>query len=179
MSAAELSRELGGTHANASHHRQLLAGRRPTSRAAASSESPPPAGSPFRAIPAVKDLPPTVRTRVRFKGEDVLDLTDLVTQLEALGETDQKPVNELDEGLDKPAIDLVGDDQIPPSAATAELVCDVEALAASLSAAPAPNQRPAVDAFEPGHARAHGLTSTALLRPLRRPGSRHRPCHNR
>ena len=83
-------------------------------------------------VPTVKDLPDTVRTRVRFKGEDVLDLTDIVADLEALGEViDAVPH---DPGLNDPDIppttetETVPDLPVPP----AVLVCDVEALAAGL-----------------------------------------------
>jgi len=42
------------------------------------------------AAPAVKDLPTTVRPRVRFKGEDVVDLTDILAALEPLEEVDEE-----------------------------------------------------------------------------------------
>ena len=51
--------------------------------------------------PEVKALPGSIRTRVRFKGEDVLDLTDLAGPLEELtGNEDEIPTQPGDELLD-------------------------------------------------------------------------------
>lgn len=86
-------------------------------------------------VPTVKDLPDTVRTRVRFKGEDVLDLTDIVADLEAL-----EALGEVIEGVtDEPGL---GDSDIPHDIEAkkvqelpvppAVLECDAEKLAAEL-----------------------------------------------
>jgi 5-methylcytosine-specific restriction protein B len=85
------------------------------------------------AIPTVKDLPPAVRTRVRFKGEDVLDLTEIGSDLEALAELDEEPTGQGDlEDADVPAAtDTVGVAEAR-SAPPAVLECDVAAVAQSL-----------------------------------------------
>ncbi|NMM24764.1 MAG: AAA domain-containing protein [Phycicoccus sp.] len=54
------------------------------------------------AAPAVKDLPPDVRPRVRFKGEDVVDLTDILAALEPLQEVD----GEIYDGEDVKAVNV-------------------------------------------------------------------------
>jgi len=82
--------------------------------------------------PSLKELPTAVRTRVRFKGEDVLDLTDLVTPLEALTEVGEELVDEIDpEDTDHHVPD---DDDAKPVIAPgpAVLTCDTVALAAQL-----------------------------------------------
>jgi 5-methylcytosine-specific restriction protein B len=80
--------------------------------------------------PNVKDLPSAVRTRVRFKGEDVLDLTDIVTALEALAEADE----ELTVDVDPEAEPGLADEPEPPKPPLkpAVLACDTVALAAKL-----------------------------------------------
>ncbi|WP_217637168.1 AAA family ATPase [Geodermatophilus telluris] len=82
--------------------------------------------------PSVKGLPGSVRTRMRFKGEDVLDLTEINAALEALAEVDEALTGEVDlEDTDLP-IDL--EVVVPESQPTvpAVLECDVDALAKSL-----------------------------------------------
>lgn len=82
--------------------------------------------------PSVKGLPGSVRTRVRFKGEDVLDLTEINAALEALAEVDEEVTGEVD--LEDPDVhvgpELVGAETVP--AVRAVLECDVDALAKSL-----------------------------------------------
>jgi 5-methylcytosine-specific restriction enzyme B len=81
--------------------------------------------------PSVKDLPTPVRTRVRFKGEDVLDLTDIVTALESLAEPDEEPPDPLDP--DQPGLEMVEAPEAPtPPVTPAVLACDTAALAAEL-----------------------------------------------
>ena len=84
------------------------------------------------AVPTVKDLPSAVRTRVRFKGEDVLDLTDIAAELEALGDV----VEEVPDGVDLDASEVAlpsEDELIPtPPIPVAVLECDAVALAAQL-----------------------------------------------
>jgi 5-methylcytosine-specific restriction enzyme B len=77
--------------------------------------------------PAVKELPSGVRTRVRFKGEDVLDLTDIASALEALAEVDEVDVAD-------PDVRVVDEADIAPTPppASAVLACDTVALAAKL-----------------------------------------------
>ena len=85
------------------------------------------------ATPAVKDLPTTVRPRVRFKGEDVVDLTDMLAALE--------PLEEVDEGIiiDEDAKDVTEDGVVQVEAEIlvvpvppAVLSCDEQRLAAQL-----------------------------------------------
>jgi 5-methylcytosine-specific restriction protein B len=81
--------------------------------------------------PSVKNLPVAVRRRVRFKGEDVLDLTDIVTALESLVELDDELTGTADP--DDPELDLAEDPEPPaPPLTPAVLVCDTGALAAEL-----------------------------------------------
>lgn len=79
----------------------------------------------------VKDLDTTVRTRVRFKGEDVVDLTDIVTALEGLTEVDEDPPGKDDLG-DGPEVGGGTEPDPPVPVAPPELACDTEALAAAL-----------------------------------------------
>lgn len=84
--------------------------------------------------PEVKGLPGSIRTRVRFKGEDVLDLTDLAGALAELRPEDEElePPDDLD-GLEK--LPVVVPDEIDVAVTpveTASLECDEEALAARL-----------------------------------------------
>lgn len=84
------------------------------------------------AVPTVKDLPTAVRTRVRFKGEDVVDLTDIVAELEALGEVEEDLPDVLD--LDDSGLDVIAEDEpatVPPIV-PAVLECDAGALATRL-----------------------------------------------
>ena len=78
--------------------------------------------------PDVKDLPGPVRTRVRFKGEDVLDLTDIVSALEGLAEVDEQLADpeDLDDDSLQPTAETV---QPPEPRVTAPvLTCDTDAL---------------------------------------------------
>lgn len=81
--------------------------------------------------PALKDLPSPIRTRVRFKGEDVLDLTDIVASLERLTETDEAPAD-----ADLGDVNLGAEDAPEPPIRTepvaARLACDTAQLAAAL-----------------------------------------------
>jgi 5-methylcytosine-specific restriction protein B len=81
--------------------------------------------------PAVKELPANVRTRLRFKGEDVVDLTDVATPLADLVEfdedlTDPDDVEDVETGTDETT------EITQPLPRPARLECDVDALAASL-----------------------------------------------
>jgi len=82
---------------------------------------------------AVKDLPMTVRQRVRFKGEDVVDLTDILSALEPFEEDDDLPPGEGDGGSVSPDGDGPSEPQIPvvpvPSAV---LSCDETKLSRQL-----------------------------------------------
>lgn len=87
--------------------------------------------------PEVKSLPGSIRTRVRFKGEDVLDLTDLAGALAALRPEDEEAERpeDLEDLTDLDSASLVENDLPDESAAvveTAVLACDEEALAARL-----------------------------------------------
>lgn len=84
--------------------------------------------------PEVKALPGSIRTRVRFKGEDVLDLTDLAGALVDLRPEDEEAErpDDLDD-LEPPTVvqpDETAND--PATIETAVLACDEEALAARL-----------------------------------------------
>jgi len=82
--------------------------------------------------PSVKELPGAIRSRVRFKGEDVLDLTDIAVALEGLTELDEELTGQIDiEELDQ---DVVGPEPIVESVpvAPAVLECDTTQLAADL-----------------------------------------------
>ncbi|MBI1377783.1 MAG: AAA domain-containing protein, partial [Frankiales bacterium] len=73
--------------------------------------------------PAITDLPGPVRTRLRFKGEDVVNLTDILDELENLESGDQPAPEEPDQPdvpLDEPVL------------AVARLSCDTVSLAALL-----------------------------------------------
>lgn len=85
------------------------------------------------AAPAVKDLPPTVRPRVRFKGADVVDLTDILAALEPLEEVDEEAfvdedVKDVTEDGGAQAETEVLVVPVPP----AILSCDEQKLAAQL-----------------------------------------------
>ncbi len=87
--------------------------------------------------PEVKSLPGAIRTRVRFKGEDVLDLTDLASALADLlpAEDEELPPEDLetDDTLAVvPTGDETADDEEPAAPEPAVLACDEEALAAQL-----------------------------------------------
>ncbi|MFD2081556.1 5-methylcytosine-specific restriction enzyme B [Actinopolymorpha cephalotaxi] len=90
------------------------------------------------ATPEVKQLPGTIRTRVRFKGEDVLDLTDIATPLTELtdvnddlaGFVDTDKVDEPDaQPEDRTNVDGSDTAALPGAAV---LACDVDALAHQL-----------------------------------------------
>lgn len=81
------------------------------------------------ATPNVKDLPGSVRARVRFKGEDVLDLTDIGASLELLTEVDEELV---DVDVDAAELDRVQRDEPAPIVEPAVLDCDTAKLAADL-----------------------------------------------
>ena len=78
----------------------------------------------------ITDLPSGVRTRLRFKGEDVLDITDLLEPLEAL--FDPEPADESDEPLSSLDSDIEMEPEAPAPPTRAELACDTVALAAEL-----------------------------------------------
>lgn len=86
--------------------------------------------------PEVKTLPSSIRTRVRFKGEDVLDLTDLAGPLEELTGSEDELTQPGDDKLDNllassvPEPEEVEDE--PVTVETAVLVCDEKELAAQL-----------------------------------------------
>lgn len=87
--------------------------------------------------PAVKSLPSSIRTRVRFKGEDILDLTDLAAALSKLRPDDdeiERPDDLEDlprEGSEAPTPDPDPETtDAPPSPAV--LACDEEALSSKL-----------------------------------------------
>jgi 5-methylcytosine-specific restriction protein B len=84
------------------------------------------------AAPTVKELPADVRSRLRFKGEDVVDLTEVATPLAALVESDEAltgsgEVDEVD-----PDVEVTGGDDAEQPAKPARLECDTADLAASL-----------------------------------------------
>jgi len=83
------------------------------------------------AAPNVKDLPGAVRSRVRFKGEDVVDLTDIGAALDALTEVDEQiePDDAESDVTDLPGPSV---EPSPQRAAPAVLACDTIALAAKL-----------------------------------------------
>jgi 5-methylcytosine-specific restriction protein B len=75
--------------------------------------------------PTITELPPAVRGRLRFKGEDVVNLSEIVDELEQLEQG----------GIDAPATDAsVGEaeDEAPTAPPRAVLTCDTEALALRL-----------------------------------------------
>lgn len=85
--------------------------------------------------PEVKSLPASIRTRVRFKGEDVLDLTDLASALADLRPEDEEAERPEDLGdeADLPAEPTDdGKDEAPAVVEPAVLACDEAALAAQL-----------------------------------------------
>ncbi|QIG44484.1 AAA domain-containing protein [Nocardioides anomalus] len=86
--------------------------------------------------PEVKRLPSGIRSRLRFKGEDVLDLTDLAGALSDLTEIDEDLVpvpspEDLDESVVVEPEDAEAEAE-PPTLEPAVLACDVEALAVQL-----------------------------------------------
>ncbi|NPD06525.1 AAA domain-containing protein [Nocardioides sp. zg-1308] len=87
--------------------------------------------------PEVKSLPASIRTRVRFKGEDVLDLTDLASALADLRPEDEEPERPEDLGdQDDLAMPKSAEpeqtDVTPEVVEPAVLTCDEAALAAQL-----------------------------------------------
>jgi 5-methylcytosine-specific restriction protein B len=84
----------------------------------------------------VKSLPGSIRTRVRFKGEDVLDLTDLAGPLTELtgseDELTQPGDDELDDLLSSSVPESEETDNEPVAAEPAVLACDEKELAAQL-----------------------------------------------
>jgi len=75
--------------------------------------------------PTITQLPPAVRGRLRFKGEDVVNLSEIVDELEQLEQGE----------IDAPATDAsVGEaeDEAPTAPPRAVLTCDTEALALRL-----------------------------------------------
>jgi 5-methylcytosine-specific restriction protein B len=81
--------------------------------------------------PTVKDLPGTVRKRMRFKGEDIVDLTDIVGELESLADVDEELPVQVDP--DDPGLEPVEEAKLPePPIRPAVLECDTTALAAEL-----------------------------------------------
>lgn len=82
--------------------------------------------------PTVKELPAGVRSRVRFKGEDVLDLTEIVAALELLTQVDEELTGDVD--IDQVELDLEGESETPPGQlpTKAELACDTTKLASDL-----------------------------------------------
>lgn len=82
--------------------------------------------------PSVKELPGTIRSRVRFKGEDVLDLTDIATALEGLTELDEELTGQIDlDEVDQDGLDQEHDSPAPPPE-PAVLACNTAQLAAEL-----------------------------------------------
>ena len=86
--------------------------------------------------PEVKTLPGSIRTRVRFKGEDVLDLTDLAGPLEELtgneDELTQPGDDEFDELLTSAVTGPEETEDEPITVEPAVLSCDAKELAAQL-----------------------------------------------
>ncbi|MDN5896380.1 MAG: AAA family ATPase, partial [Nocardioides sp.] len=87
--------------------------------------------------PEVKSLPGSIRTRVRFKGEDVLDLTELASALADLRPEDEEAERpeELDDqaGLEASRVaEPDGTAEVPAAVEPAVLTCDEAALAAQL-----------------------------------------------
>ena len=86
--------------------------------------------------PEVKALPGSIRTRVRFKGEDVLDLTDLAGPLEELtgseDELTQVGDDELDDLLASSVPEPEDTEDEPVTVEAAVLTCDEKELAAQL-----------------------------------------------
>lgn len=81
--------------------------------------------------PSIKDLPTNVRSRVRFKGEDVLDLTDIASALEALTDVDEELTGPVDlEDIDQATPSDDTSSEIPAQEAT--LTCDTAKLADAL-----------------------------------------------
>lgn len=82
--------------------------------------------------PTVKELPASVRSRVRFKGEDVLDLTEIVAALELLTQVDEELTGDID--IDQIELGLEDEAETPPGQlpTKAELACDTTKLAADL-----------------------------------------------
>jgi 5-methylcytosine-specific restriction protein B len=74
--------------------------------------------------PSVKDLPGSVRSRVRFKGEDVLDLTDISTALELLTQVEDELIGDVD--IDEVELDSADDVEPLPAhpPIPAALECD-------------------------------------------------------
>lgn len=85
------------------------------------------------ASPDIKELPSQVRSRVRFKGEDVVDLTEIGAALEAITQVDEdiSPI-EPDDIDDHAEVPVESDEAPVPPAAAAVLSCDTAALAAKL-----------------------------------------------
>ena len=86
--------------------------------------------------PEVKALPGSIRTRVRFKGEDVLDLTDLAGPLEELtgseDELTQPGDDEIDDLLASSVPEPEETEDEPATVEAAVLTCDEKELAAQL-----------------------------------------------
>jgi len=82
--------------------------------------------------PSIAELPTGVRSRVRFKGEDVLDLTDIGSALESLAEVDEELTGKLD--MQDADAGVIDDPEAAPGqpATPAVLACDTAALAARL-----------------------------------------------
>ncbi|WP_369075897.1 AAA family ATPase [Nocardioides renjunii] len=84
--------------------------------------------------PEVKQLPGNIRSRLRFKGEDVLELTELASALSDLTEVDDNLVlvpepEDLDEAVGANAAE---DEDQKKASEPAKLDCDVEALGTQL-----------------------------------------------
>lgn len=86
--------------------------------------------------PEVKALPGSIRTRVRFKGEDVLDLTDLAGPLEELTGSDDELTQPGDDEMDALLASSVPEpeqtEDEPVTVEAAVLACDEKELAAKL-----------------------------------------------
>lgn len=81
--------------------------------------------------PSLKGLPSTVRTRVRFKGEDVLDLTEIGSALEALAEVDEELTGKVD--IDDADVHDIDEPDAPVAPTKpAALACDTATLATAL-----------------------------------------------
>ncbi len=84
----------------------------------------------LHAAPEVKQLPGTIRSRLRFKGEDVLELTDLASALSDLTEVDDSlvPAPEPEDLDEQPVAVSDGGERTTPEG-PAILECDTVALA--------------------------------------------------
>lgn len=84
-------------------------------------------------VPEVKQLPGSIRSRLRFKGEDILELTELAGALSELTEVEDTLVPKPDpEDLYDTSDAAAEDDVESADAGPPVLTCDIEVLAAQL-----------------------------------------------